>query len=141
MSMLHVHVACPCCISMFMLHGRVHAASLYSCCMSCSYPYCMSTSRTILYVHVHAACSCSYCMLHVLSMLHVHVHGHAAYQYVYPYVYMYISLCLYVYIEIPNAGLSSICSVQYRTNLMQSSIFFAPYTGLIESHHQSSATI
>ncbi len=52
---------CPCCISISMMHFKVHAAFQCPCCISMS----------MLHVGVHAACQCPCCMY--MSMLPVHV--------------------------------------------------------------------
>jgi hypothetical protein len=50
------HAPCSCCMSVSMLHVRVHAACPCPCCMS------VSMLHVYVYVHVHAACSCPCCM-------------------------------------------------------------------------------
>jgi hypothetical protein len=66
MSMLHVHGACPWCMSMFT--SMVHA---WPCpwCMSCA--WCLS--MCMVPVHVHGACPCPWCMS--VPIVHVCAHG------------------------------------------------------------------
>jgi hypothetical protein len=90
---LHVHVdaACPCCMSMTMLHAsmlRIHVHAACPCLRvnaACSCPCCMFMS--MMHVYVIAACPYRYfismsiymsvSMLHVHAILHVHAVLHA----------------------------------------------------------------
>jgi hypothetical protein len=74
--MLHVHAACPCCISVSHVHSAchccmfvLHVLAACPCSGCCQFSCCLSIMHDIL--HVHFACQCPMSMLHVF-MLNVH---------------------------------------------------------------------